>query len=165
MGVNDPLLTVTGSADDQIDIEADQHALYADRRLPMTRLAFLLTGSRAVAEEVVHDAFEQVVKRWVEIAHHRAYLRTAVVNGARSWGRRQRELPREPLEPHPAIDSDAIAVRDALADLRHAERESLVLRYYGGLTDSQIAELTQQPIGTVKSNIYRGLGRMREALQ
>jgi RNA polymerase sigma factor (sigma-70 family) len=84
--------------------------------------------------------------------------------GARSLGRRRRRIPTEPLEHHPAIDGDAIAVRTALAGLRQEEREALVLRYYLGLSDSQIAESVDRPIGTVKSQIHRGLARMKEAL-
>ncbi len=146
------------------DLERAQSELYGERRLTMLRLGYLLTGSSTVAEELVHDGFEQVMRRWDDIDNPSAYLRIAVINGARSWGRRRRRFPNEPLEHHPAIDADAIAVRTALAALRHEEREALVLRYYAGLSDSQIAEAVDRPIGTVKSQIHRGLARMENAL-
>lgn len=130
----------------------------------MLRLGYLLTGSTRVAEELVQDGFEQLVRRWSEIRNPSAYLRLAVINGARSWGRRRRRVWRQPVEHHPAIDADAVAVRAALATLRHEEREALVLRYYVGLSDSQIARAVDRPIGTVKSQIHRGLARMQEAL-
>jgi RNA polymerase sigma factor (sigma-70 family) len=158
--LNDPLLAALPSA----SASDAQSTLYRDRRLSMTRLAYLLTGSAMVGEELFHDAFEQVVRRWDLIEHPDVYLRLAVVNGARSWGRRQHPFRGDPFVDHAAIDADAIAVRDALADLRYDEREVLVLRYYAGMTDSEIASLLERPLGTVKSQIYRGLGRMREVL-
>jgi RNA polymerase sigma factor (sigma-70 family) len=174
--VNDPLLTprpVRRSDDVELssrgptaaaELKRSQTELYESRRIAMLRLGYLLTGSSSVAEELVHDGFEQVVRRWDAIHNPSAYLRLAVINGARSWGRRRRRTWNEPLEHHPAIDADAIAVRTALAALRHEEREALVLRYYVGLSDSQIAEAVDRPIGTVKSQIHRGLARMESAL-
>lgn len=141
-----------------------QSDLYEARRLVMLRLGYLLTGSSTVAEELVHDGFEQVVRRWDQIDNPSAYWRLAVINGARSLGRRRRRRSSEPLEHHPAIDADAIAVRTALGELGYEEREALVLRYYAGLSDSQIAESVKRPIGTVKSQIHRGLARMEKAL-
>ncbi len=168
--VNDPLLMSgslrrAGVSSAATDVQRAQSDLYEARRVPMLRLGFLLTGSSRVAEELVHDGFEQLVRRWDEIGSPNAYLRLAVINGARSWGRRQRRVWTEPLEHHPAIDADAIAVRTALAALGHDEREALVLRYYAGLSDSQIAAALRRPVGTVKSQIHRGLARMQEALQ
>ena len=110
------------------------------------------------------DAFEQVVRRWSVIANPPGYLRIAVLNGARSWGRRaHRRLPVPPT-PHIELDEEAIAVREALGTLRHDEREVVVLRYFLGLTDSQIAHELGRPVGTVKSQIFRGLAHMKEVL-
>lgn len=159
----DPLLrTEPTPSPDPGDAQA---ALYDEQRIAMLRLGYLLTGSRSVAEELFHDAFAQVIRRWASIESPGGYLRTAMVNGARSWGRRRRPLPPSPPPEHPAIDPDAIAVRDVLAQLRTDEREVLVLRYYAGLTDRQIADTVDRPIGTVKSQLYRGLRRMRRELE
>jgi len=123
-----------------------------------------------VAEELVQDAFEQVVRRWDSIDNPPGYLRVAVVNGARSWGRRRRRgvtveagFGVETVA-RLGLDADAIAMRTALASLRLAEREAIVLRYYAGMTDTQIAISVGRPVGTVKSLIHRGLGRLKEAL-
>jgi RNA polymerase sigma-70 factor (ECF subfamily) len=62
-------------------------------------------------------------------------------------------------------DADAIVVREALALLRRAEREVIVLRYYAGLTDAQIAADVGRPVGSVKSQIHRGLRKLEEALK
>ncbi|HEV7723144.1 MAG TPA: sigma factor, partial [Iamia sp.] len=57
--------------------------LFTVERIPMTRLAYLLVGSEAVAEEVVQDAFAQVYERWDRLDRPGGYLRTCVVHGAR----------------------------------------------------------------------------------
>lgn len=156
--VEEPVLMIRSDAADA------QAALFAEHALPLRRTAFLLTGSTVVAEELVQDAFEQVVRRWSVIENPPGYLRVAVVNGARSWGRRARRHLPEPREPHVELDQEAIAVRDALATLRHDEREVVVLRYFVGLTDSQIAAELDRPVGTVKSQIFRGLAHLKEVL-
>ena len=55
--------------------------LFVRKWLPMVRLATLLVGSPAIAEEVVQDAFTSVNERWDAVEHPDAYLRTSVVNG------------------------------------------------------------------------------------
>lgn len=146
-------------------VRVTQEELFASARVPMLRLAYLLTGSAAIAEELVQDAFEQVVRRWDTIEQPAGYLRVAVVNGARSWGRRRgRTAPAAPSEPWPDL-ADALAVRDALARLRQPQREAIVLRYYAGLTDTQIAAATGRPVGSVKALIHRGLRKLEEALR
>lgn len=157
--VNDPLLAPSVSVGDA------QSRLYAERLVPMTRLAYLLTGSRAVAEELVQDAFEQLVRRWHDIDVPPAYLRIAVVNGARSWGRRRHTVHMGHEGVDAGFEPDAIAVRNALAGLPHDAREAIVLRYWVGLSDSEIAAELGRPLGTVKSQIHRGLGRLREELR
>lgn len=160
--VNDPLLfRQSDSSAERADTMGEQSALFDTRRLGLLRFAFLLTGSRSVAEELVQDAFEQVVRRWDEIERPAGYLRVAVINGARSWGRRGPVPMDHPADPV-VIDEDAVAVRDALADLPYPHREAIVLRYYVGLTDTEIADELDQPLGSIKSNIRRGLSRMKE---
>lgn len=162
--IDDPLLDAPcEDSSEESDSDAATARLYRDERLPLTRLAFLLTGSAAVAEELVQDAFEQVLRRGEEIRSPGGYLRTAVVSGARSWGRRKHRW-RELDPPDPVVlDEEAIAVRARLADLPHNQREVIVLRYFAGLTDTQIASQLDAPLGTVKSNIRRGLIEMRKA--
>lgn len=169
MMVDDPLLTDTtrearedGVAERSVVVR--ETVLFDECRSGLTRLAFLLTGSRAVAEELVQDAFEQVVRRWSVIERPERYLRIAVVNGARSWGRRK-SAPIADVPELIEIDEEAIAVRTELAALPHHQREVIVLRYFVGLSDSQVAQEVDRPLGTVKSNIRRGLLAMRKALR
>lgn len=139
---------------------------FAERSARLARLAFLLTGSAAAADEIAQDACEQVLRRWGDIEYPRAYARTAVVNGARSWGRRRnvrRRTPREPVR-HAELDADAIAVREVLGALPERQREVLVLRFYADLKIHDIAIELDIPAGTVKSLIHRGLARLQEEL-
>lgn len=162
--IDDPLLdSRCEESPDESDSDGATARLFRDEHLALTRFAFLLTGSNSVAEELVQDAFEQVVRRGAEIRSPGGYLRSAVVSGARSWGRRQQRW-RQLDRPDPVVlDEEAVAVRARLAYLPHAQREVIVLRYFVGLTDTQIASQLDAPLGTVKSNIRRGLTEMRKA--
>jgi RNA polymerase sigma factor (sigma-70 family) len=164
--MGDPLLgrPASATAEAANADERSQTTLFADTRLGLTRLAFLLTGSRPIAEELVQDAFEQVVRRWDVVERPEGYLRVAVINGARSWSRR-RFAPVEAIAHVVEIDQEAVAVRSVLAALPHHQREALVLRYFAGFTDSEIATALDQPLGTVKSNLRRGLARMRKVFE
>ena len=138
---------------------------FSDRYRSAARFAFLLTGSGHVAEEIAQDAFLQVFRRWAEIRNPQAYLSRALVSGARSWGRKEHRRPSGQPNRPVEYDSDAIAVRDALWALPERQREALVLRYFLGRIDREIAEAMGCPVGTVKSLIHRGLARMKETLR
>jgi RNA polymerase sigma-70 factor (ECF subfamily) len=157
--VDEPVTVDGATGDDSFD------AFFTARFDELSRLAYLLTGSSAVADEIAQDACEQVFRRWDDIDHPRAYARLAVLNGARQWGRRRsRRWHATPAEHAPAADADAIAVRAVLAELPQAEREVLVFRYYADLKVDDIAAELGIPAGTVKSHIHRGLARMHEEL-
>jgi RNA polymerase sigma factor (sigma-70 family) len=141
-------------------------AFFLERFAELSRLAFLLTGSSAVGDEIAQDACEEVFRRWDDITHPRAYARTAVVNGARAWGRRRAARRMQPsrIGPDPRCRRRRIAVRAVLAELPQAEREVLVFRYYADLKVDDIAAELGIPAGTVKSHIHRGLARMHKEL-
>ncbi len=139
---------------------------FVERFAELSRLAFLLTGSSAVADELAQDACEQVLRRWADIGHPRAYARLAVVNGARGWGRRKGRHQSVTTETSHdlGLDADTIVVREVLAALPQVEREVLVLRFYADLKVDDIAAELGIPAGTVKSHIHRGLARMEKEL-
>ena len=90
-----------------VDATPTFEELWGERRPGMLRLAYLLTGSRAVAEDVVQDAFVQLHRKWRAVRTPSAYLRTSVVNGSRSALRRRRTArgytpPHEPHRPDPS---------------------------------------------------------------
>lgn len=143
--------------------------LYRDHRLRLMRLAMLLVDIPATAEDVVQEAFTGLHRHWSGLRDETAavaYLRAAVVNGSRSVLRRRRTA-REYVPPHAAntrsaeslamLSAEHQSVVDALAQLPPRQREVLVLRYYGGLTESEISEAAGMSRGTVKSTASRAL--------
>ncbi len=148
-------------------------ALFERERLPMLRLATLLVGSAAVAEEVVQDAFAAVDVRWDELDRPGGYLRTTVVNGARGVLRRRRVEERyreqERAEPDASVDDGhaplrLVELRDALDRLGDRQRVVIVLRYFVDLPDDEIAALLKCRPATVRSLARRGLAVLREDL-
>jgi RNA polymerase sigma-70 factor (sigma-E family) len=148
--------------------------LYAAHAPDATRLAYLLTGDRALAEDLVHEAFVRLFGRFRDLRNPDAfasYLRTAVVNLARSHFRR-RKVERVYLEregrrpdPVPAEAGGRQEMWDALQRLRPRQRAAIVLRYYEDLTEAQAAEILGCAVGTVKSLVSRGIDRLREELR
>lgn len=139
--------------------------LYQDRYDPMVRLAYLLVGDRAVAEELVQDAFVKVHRHWADVQHPKAYLRTAVVNTCRSWGRRRRredEHHRRRLEAVPDPELVADEMWDVLATLPERQRSAVVLRFYEDLPEAEIAALLGCRPNTVRTLVHRGLATLRK---
>ena len=143
--------------------------LYRDHRMRMVRLAVLLVDDPSTAEDVVQEAFTGLHRHWSGLRDEAAavgYLRTAVVNGSRSVLRRRRTA-RDYVPPHQVnarsaeslamLSAEHQAVVDALSTLPPRQREVLVLRYYGGLSEAEIAEATGISRGTVKSTASRAL--------
>jgi RNA polymerase sigma-70 factor (sigma-E family) len=140
---------------------------YRTQYEPMLRLAYLLTQSRAVAEELVQDSFIRVHPHWPTLDQPAAYLRRTVTNACYTYHRRrQRELAAL-AHPDPA---DLVAspeydeIWDALAQLAPRRRAVLVLRYYLDLSEAEIAETLGCRPGTVKSLSHRALADLRRAL-
>ncbi|HEY7070997.1 MAG TPA: sigma-70 family RNA polymerase sigma factor [Acidimicrobiales bacterium] len=140
--------------------------LFRREREPMVRVAYLIAGSTAVAEEVAHDAFVTVFERWDRLDQPGAYLRRCVVNGAmrasrrRAHGERLAAAAAPPGEVGPGFDDTLDAVRR----LAPRARALVVLRYYAQLTTQEIADVLQIPQGTVKSGLHRALADLREVL-
>lgn len=138
-----------------------------------TRLAYLLTGERALAEDLVQDAFVKLLGRFRDLRNPDAfwwYLRRTIVNLSRSQFRR-RKVARAWLvaqRPEAAAPGPDLGERDrmrrALMTLRPEQRSAIVLRYYEDLSEVDTAEALGIPIGTVKSTVSRGMDRLREEL-
>ena len=140
-------------------------ALYRDRYPELVRLAYLLTGDRAVAEELVQDAFLGAHGSWDGVREPMPYVRTAVVNRCRSWGRRrQLEHDRRPAPADPAT-LGADELWDALGRLDPRRRAAVVLRFYLDLPDAEIAELLGCRRATVRTSIHRALHTLRQEIE
>ena len=138
--------------------------LYRTRYDAMVRLAYLLTGDRSAAEELAQDAFVAVHRNWGRAANPNAYLRTAVVNACRSWGRRkalERDRRPRPAEPYSLVADE---MWDTLQTLPERQRTAVVLRFYEDLPDHEIAELLGCRQGTVRTLVHRGLAALKEEL-
>lgn len=146
--------------------EAGFAALFDRERTAMVRVAFLLVGSEPFAEEIVQDAFATVYVRWDRIDNHGGFLRQCVVNGAKSALRRRSLERRKAVllvdQGEPPAGRELL---DALAKLPLTRRAVVVLRFYEGLTQQEIADALDLRIGTVKSNLHRGLAELREVLE
>ena len=146
----------------------DLESLFVAERVPMVRLATLMVGSRAVAEEVVQDAFASVSERWDGIDRPGAYLRTAVVNGcAQTLRRRSVEARHRPvaLENPDEIPERLIELRSALDYLSDRQRIVVVLRYFVDLPDDEIAQALDVKPSTVRSLAHRALAVLRRELR
>ena len=139
--------------------------LYAVQYLPMVRLAYLLTGSTAVAEDLVQDSFVQLQRNWDSVREPAAYLRRSVVNVCNSHHRRVgRERERFPGLVRDTVVPETTVMLDALAGLPHRQRAALVLRYYEDRTEEEIAEVLGCRPATVRSLVHRGLAALRKVI-
>jgi RNA polymerase sigma-70 factor (sigma-E family) len=151
--------------------------LYRTHRMRLVRLALLLVDEPATAEDVVQEAFTGLHRNWGNLRDAAAalgYLRTAVVNGSRSVLRR-RKTAREYTPPHQvnARSAESLAmltaehqgVVRALSQLPPRQREVLVLRYYGDLSEAEIADAAGISKGTVKSTASRALDALQKIMR
>ena len=161
---------------------ADEHALAElYRRLGGLAygLAFRILRDDALAQDAVQEAFLGVWRgagRFIaERAKPSTWVLTLVHRRAVDLVRREERRRAEPLEPDAESDSrvtpDAAeqfaqreAVRAALHQLPAEQREAIELAYYGGYTQSELAERLGQPLGTIKSRMFAGLARLRDVL-
>jgi RNA polymerase sigma-70 factor (sigma-E family) len=156
---------------------SDLESVYRAEYRSLVRLASLLIDDVGACEEVVQDAFVRVWARGPGLrAPDRlpAYLRSAVLNGARSQVRRRivrrRHLAAAP-DPAPAAETAALAgdpTREVLAALRslpERQREVLALRYYLDLSEADIATTLGISSGSVKTHAHRGLATLAERLE
>jgi RNA polymerase sigma-70 factor (sigma-E family) len=160
-----------------LDADAAITVLYSLQWVRLVRLAALLTRDGSVAEEIVQDAFVALHRRWNSLGDRvaaQAYLRTSVVNGARSALRHRgvEERYRQPGPPEPAgpeehavRSTEDARVMAALRTLSRRQQEVLVLRYYGDLSEQDIAATLGLSKGAVKSHAHRALAALRSALE
>ncbi|RSS72297.1 SigE family RNA polymerase sigma factor [Streptomyces sp. WAC06614] len=153
--------------------EAEFTAYVQERRAALYATAFHLTGDRHEAEDLLQSALFSTYRAWDRISDKAAvggYLRRTMTNlHISAW--RRRKLSEYPTEELPETAGDADAMRgtelravlwQALTRLPEPQRTMLVLRYYEGRTDPEIAEILGISVGTVKSSIWRSLRRLRD---
>jgi RNA polymerase sigma-70 factor (sigma-E family) len=159
---------------------ADQVSmLYRLHGMNLVRIAAVMLGSRASAEDAVHDAFCGLYRQWDRLADPDKalpYVRSAVMNRCRTELRRQARLARRADRHHRLLDADSpeqVAIlgeehRDVLAGLRllpARQREALILRYFLDLPETEIAAAMGISQGTVKSTLSRALAALGKQLR
>ncbi|MFH8338736.1 SigE family RNA polymerase sigma factor [Streptomyces sp. AM6-12] len=153
--------------------EAEFTAYVQERRASLYATAYHLTGDRFEAEDLLQSALFSTYRAWDRISDKAAvggYLRRTMTNlHISAWRRRKlneyptEELPETPGETDAMRGTELRAVLwQALARLPELQRTMLVLRYYEGRTDPEIADILNISVGTVKSSIWRSLRRLRE---
>ena len=162
----------------QTGVAVNVPELYAARRMPLIRMAILLVDDQASAEDVVQDAFIGLHRNQDKIRDPQAalgYLRTSVVNKARSLLRRRGTARKYFRGAEPdvgeAADSELMLaeehreVRAAVRRLPPKQQEVLVLRYWSNLSEAEIAEALQISAGTVRSQASRAIDKLEQMLR
>jgi DNA-directed RNA polymerase specialized sigma24 family protein len=149
---------------------ADQelHALYQAHYRALTRLAALLVGDLAAAEDIVQDAFVAMHRTWCPPRTRDQallYLHRKVVRRARSRRPARRGKPGRTPQWHMPGSPAAARALAILATLPVRQREALVLRYWAGLSGTQIAAVTGARPQAVTSSLAKGLARLAGAAQ
>jgi RNA polymerase sigma factor (sigma-70 family) len=155
-------------------------ALFCEHHAELVRLAVLMTGDRGSAEDIVQDVFARLCAKdyLPEPAGALAYVRAAVLNGCRTALRRQAvarrvggardalsaDVTQRSAESEVLLAEDRRQVLAALAGLSRRRREVLVLRYWLGLPEAEIAAVLGISPGTVKSTAARGIAALARQL-
>jgi RNA polymerase sigma-70 factor (sigma-E family) len=153
--------------------------LYRMHGMDLVRIAAVMLGSRPAAEDAVQDAFYGLYRKWHQLADPDKalpYVRSAVMNRCRSELRRRARLQRRADQNNRPLDPDSpeqAAIlgeehREVLAALQRLpdrQRESLILRYFLDLPESEIATAMGVSQGTVKSTTSRALAALARYLK
>jgi RNA polymerase sigma-70 factor (sigma-E family) len=140
---------------------------FVDSRSPaLLRTAFLLTGDRGLAEDLLQTALVKAWSAWNRIDDPEPYVRRILTTTYVSWWRRRwhGEVPTDAL-PELQHEDGPIGDREdlwaALGRLPRRQRAVVVLRYYEDLAEAQVAEVLGISVGTVKSQASKALARLR----
>jgi len=153
-----------------------EFADYMSARQPsLLRTAYLLTGDRHAAEDLVQTAFAKLYLSWDKVQRRElvdGYVRRILVNEnnslwRRAWKRHEYstdELPEQIADTEGRDSGDSSALWQFVQTLPRKQRAVIVLRYYEELTEAETAEVLNVSVGTVKSQASRALASMRERM-
>jgi RNA polymerase sigma-70 factor (sigma-E family) len=150
-------------------------ALYEAHALGLTRLAHIMLGDKASAEDVVQEAFYGLYRNWAKLADPEralSYLRTSVLNGCRSAGRRRTLRASRAVHEPAAASAEAVvlageerrSVLPAIRRLPARQREVLILRFYLHEPEAEIARAMGISPSTVRSSTHRALAALERML-
>lgn len=145
------------------------------RSAALLRTAYMLTGNRADAEDLVQTALAKTYLAWDSIREREsvdAYVRRIMINTRTSWWRRRRHAveivtDEVPESGHRRDAADDVVLHDvlwtAISNLPPKQRAIVVLRYYEDLSEAETAEIMGVTVGTVKSTTARALAKLRDS--
>jgi RNA polymerase sigma-70 factor (sigma-E family) len=142
-------------------------AFYREWHAPTVRLARLLTGAPAIAEDLSQEAFLRVYRRYGDLDNPVGFLRTVTVNVCRNWhrGRTREALRLVRHGPDPAsVSPGEHELEQVVSALPFRQRAVLVLRYWADLSERDVAAVLGCRPGTVKSLHSRALARLRKEI-
>ncbi|WP_049571339.1 SigE family RNA polymerase sigma factor [Nonomuraea sp. SBT364] len=153
--------------------EADFRQFVVDRSGALFRTAYLLTGDRHAAEDLVQSALTKTAAKWRGLRDPAAvegYVRRAMYHEQVSWWRRRSRvaevstgrLPDQAADGHADAVDLRMVMRAALSRLTPRQRTMLVLRYFEDLSETEIARVLGVRVGSVRSQIYRSLERLKK---
>ena len=145
----------------EVEFREPFDAVYHREFRSMVRLAAALIDSPEQAEEVVQEAFAALYARYRLVTDPVAYVRVCVLNGCHKVLRRRRIVRRQPAPVHSYGELGFNHVLDAVRRLPARQRNAITLRYELQLSDAEIADTLNMPLGTVKSTLHRALARLR----
>lgn len=156
-----------------MDVEREFARFVREHTSSLLRTAFLLTGDRVAAEELVQDTLVRLYPKWdlvvaadAPLAYVRRSVANAFVNHTRRASRRETAVEFLPERPdghdRPAQLDDRDELWTMLRDLPERQRAALVLRYFHDLADDEIGAALGCRVGTVRSLVSRGLSALRE---
>ena len=161
-GPIDPLLRPMPTVRRDVDVAA----LYVEHRRRLLGVAAAITLDRALAEEIVHDAFAGLQRHAGRVENPVGYLQRSVVNISLKLMRRRRVAARHPAVPElPASTPDIDETWSSVLDLPANQRAVVVLRFWQDMTIDAIAETLGWPAGSVKSTLHRALKQLKEELR
>lgn len=146
--------------------ESAFEAFYVETWDWAVRVATLIVHDREAGQEIAQESLLAVYRRWGGLDEPRAYLRITIVNRCRNWHRsdrtRREKLPL--LVGATTAELGESGLADAIAALPVRQRAVVVLRYYSGLSEAEIAVALDCRPGTVKSLSSRALRRLRKEI-
>jgi RNA polymerase sigma factor (sigma-70 family) len=158
----------------------DFERCYAEHAEPLLRFVTYRTGDRTLAEDIVADTFERVLRSRSRFDPRKASEKTWIygiaLNLVRDHSRREQAAARalertaSPIGAHeqraaPDVIADRDEVRRALTVLTDVEREAVALRFGADLTLPEIAKVTGEKLSTVEGRVYRALQKLRGELR
>jgi len=143
----------------------------AQRTPALMRVAYLLAGDQHAAEDLLQTALTRTAGRWRHLQHTdpEGYVRKVMYHEQVSWWRRaarRRETPAHPVPDRAGVDPTGqadlrLSMREALLRLAPGQRAMLVLRYFDDRSETEVAALLGCSVGTVRSQTYRAVKRLR----